>query len=385
MESKMDAEIEKVYYNLSNPASFSTAEKIHKELLKKIPLAYIKQWLSAQLAYTLHKPIKKKFKRNSYNLDNINTQLQLDLMDVSNLAKENDNNRFVLFAIDAFSRYVYTRPLKTKSAVHVLEAFKSIIESLEKPPSYIVSDRGKEFCNNQLSAYLASHTPKIHHYSPSNDTFKASIAERGIRTFKEILFKMLTAKLSLRYIDDLQNLTTSMNKRFHRTIGCAPCDVNDKNILKVWTYIQSQRIKSEKFKPRRRQVKKYPIKIDLKVGDTVRISKNKSTTFDKGYLPNWSDDLYTITRVVQRNPPIFNIKDKEDGEIVEGAFYREELQKVSDETMHRIEKILRKRTRRGIREVEVLWKGSKKKTSWIPESELVNNESGSESTDDNDS
>ena len=63
------------------------------------------------------------------------------------------------------------------------------------------------------------------------------------------------------------------------------------------------------------------------MGDFVRINKTKRT-FDKIYLPNWTQELFQILVVVKTQTPItYKIKDFE-GEVVKGTFYAHELQRV---------------------------------------------------------
>ena len=64
----------------------------------------------------------------------------------------------------------------------------------------------------------------------------------------------------------------------------------------------------------------------FKINDSVRISKYKNL-FEKGYTPNWTNEIFTIAERIPRSPPVYKIKDKED-EIIEGVFYEAELQKV---------------------------------------------------------
>lgn len=332
-------------------------------MCRKIPLSTIKKWLSGQLSYTLHKPIKRKYVRNHYEMYNIFDQFQADLADLQSLSYANSGYNYILLVIDSFSRYVWTRALKRKTAEEVVRAFKSIIEEIGKAPIQLVTDRGREFFNTQLSNYLKK--KNINHFAPSNDQFKAAIAERAIRTLKTILFKLLTARLTHRYLELLPEITKSINARYHRMIGCAPKDVNESNILKVWKYMQ--KVKS--------QTKLKREKSDIAPGDYVRIAKNKDQMMDKGFLPGWSDEIFKVTRHVKRKPQIYNLED-ENGEKIEGAFYRPEIQKVvrDDDTLFRINKILDHRTIRGIKQVLVEWKGHKKNTrSWIPESELIDN------------
>jgi hypothetical protein len=58
----------------------------------------------------------------------------------------------------------------------------------------------------------------------------------------------------------------------------------------------------------------------------VRLSKAKRT-FKKGYLPNWTEELYTVVECIETRPPVCLVKD-DHGEIMEGTFYAEGIQKV---------------------------------------------------------
>lgn len=205
------------------------------------------------------------------------------------------------------------------------------------------------------------------HRAASNDTFKAALAERSVRSYKNLIYKILTSKLSHRWLEYLPAVTKLINSRYHRVIGCAPRDVNDSNILQVWQHIQQVRAREDaKFLRKKEQA-------DISVGDFVRLAKNKHF-MDKGFLPQWTDEVFKVTRNVKRKPQIYNIVD-ENGEEVQGAFYRPELQKVAKnkDTLFRIDKILATRKRGGITQVLVEWKGGNKKNkrSWIKESDIV--------------
>ena len=61
----------------------------------------------------------------------------------------------------------------------------------------------------------------------------------------------------------------------------------------------------------------------FKAGDTVRISKYKST-FTKGYESNFTEEIFKITKVIRGDPTVYEIEDLE-GELIIGKFYEEEL------------------------------------------------------------
>ena len=91
-------------------------------------------------------------------------------------------------------------------------------------------------------------------------------------------------------------------------------------------------------------------KTKFKVGDKVRISRTKST-FEKGYLPNWSEELYIVDKVQKTIPITYKLKDTL-GELIQGNFYQQELQK-SQQDIYRIEKVIRKKKINGVEQALV--------------------------------
>ena len=89
------------------------------------------------------------------------------------------------------------------------------------------------------------------------------------------------------------------------------------------------------------------VKYKFKTGDQVRISKIKHK-FEKGYLPTFSKEIFTISKQIPRDLPVYKLKDY-DGEELKGTFYDKELQKViKQDDIYEVEKILKKRGRGAI-------------------------------------
>ena len=65
---------------------------------------------------------------------------------------------------------------------------------------------------------------------------------------------------------------------------------------------------------------------EFKVGDHVRVSKYKAI-FAKGYTPNWSEEVFAISKSKKAVPQAYVISDL-NGEII-GKFYEKELQKTN--------------------------------------------------------
>jgi len=70
-------------------------------------------------------------------------------------------------------------------------------------------------------------------------------------------------------------------------------------------------------------------------------------TFEKGYTPNWTDEVFIIYRRYSREPPVYVLKDQKQEQIY-GVFYEHELQKVyymKTDERYVIEKIIKTRKR----------------------------------------
>src|SRR5206468_10896755 len=102
----------------------------------------------------------------------------------------------------------------------------------------------------------------------------------------------------------------------------------------------------------------------FKIGD----SRTKAI-FEKGYLPNWSEELYIVNNVQETIPITSKVKNLLDEEI-EGSFYEKELQK-SYQEVYRVEKVIRKKKIHGVEHGLVKWSGyNEKHNQWIPMKEL---------------
>ena len=105
------------------------------------------------------------------------------------------------------------------------------------------------------------------------------------------------------------------------------------------------------------------------IGDKVRISKYKRRVFDKGYTPNWTEEVFVVDKVLPTKPVTYYIIDSM-GEEIEGSFCEKELQRAKQQTF-RIEKVLRRDNKKT--KALVKWRGySDKFNSWINFKVLIN-------------
>ncbi len=350
----MEEYLESIYYDPSHPASFSGANKLYSAVKHKgFKLNQIKTWLKKQDTYTLHRPVRRKFRRNKVFVPRIDHQWDADLMDMTQISSYNNGYNYVLLAIDIFSRYVWTVPLKTKKGAEVKQAFDTIFSQGRKP-KYLRTDKGGEFINFNAQSFFQKHHVK--HFVTQNEEIKANYAERAIKTIKMKIYKYFTHKQTNIYIDQLSKFTEAYNNSVHRTIKIEPAKVNKQNEWDVFqTQYGDQPLRKEK-------------KFKYEVGEFVRIS-HKKKPFTREYHERWSGELFQIKeRFKRQGLPIYEIYDYNKEDIL-GTFYEEELQSVIPGEVFKIEKVLKTRKRKGhAKEYLVHWlRWPAKYDSWISE------------------
>ena len=134
----------------------------------------------------------------------------------------------------------------------------------------------------------------IDKYSTHNEG-KPVAAKRFIRILKMKIYKYMTSISKNVYIDKLDDIVEKYNT-YHRTVKMKPVDV--KSSTYILTYI-SAKMEGPKFK----------------VVDHVRISKYQNI-FAKGYVPNWSEEIFVIKKVKNTIPWTYVISDIKCEEIV---------------------------------------------------------------------
>ena len=193
--------------------------------------------------------------------------------------------------------------MKDKKGISIVNAFNKIIkQSNSRKPNKIWGDQGSEFYNNVFNKWLSDNDVIM--YSTYNES-KSVVAEGFIRTLKNKLYKHTTAIGKNVYYDVLDDVVNEYNSNKHSTIKMKPIDVIDNKRV----YIDEHNEKDSIFK----------------VGDRVRIYKFKNI-FTKGYIPNWSKEIFIVDEINDTVPYTYNLKDLNDEEII-GSFYDKELQK----------------------------------------------------------
>ena len=103
----------------------------------------------------------------------------------------------------------------------------------------------------------------------------------------------------------------------------------------------------------------------FKVGDHVKISKYQNI-FAKGYTPNWSEEVFVVSKIKNTVPWTYVINDLHGEEII-GTFYEKELEKTNQQEFS-VEKVIKRKGNK----LYVKWKGYDNSfNSWIDKKDLV--------------
>ena len=320
--------LKSVYYDLKNPAGYASLKKLVNATGLKEQV--VRTWLKQQPTFTLHQQARKVYPTRRYVVHDIDEQWQADLAEMGLIARHNDGHRYILTVIDLFSRYAWARPLKTKRGEDVANAFSSIFEE-GRIPRRIQTDQGKEFENRHVRRLFQEYNVELFSVKSA---YKAALVERFNRTLKHKLWRYFTSENTQQWLPILQDAVTSYNFSIHRIIKKRPVDVTQADVGDM--------------REQRANLRQPPAgKDDIHVGDHVRISKVK-TIFEKGYLPNWTEEIFSVTEINRKHTPImYKLKDYSN-DMIEGSFYRHEIQPIiKTDDVYLVERVIRRKRERG--------------------------------------
>jgi transposase InsO family protein len=322
MNNRFITRMQQHYVRPSHPIAFSSPGNINrwyeKNVGRKIDSKSMGNALSEVDSYTLHREYKRPKFRNPFFIYSLRQQIQMDLIDFSQLAKYNDQVTFLLVVIDTFSKKAWIEPMINKSAPTSLQVITKVVNAIVPPPISVLFDKGMEFRNNLVTNFLRERNIKIIH--PFSET-KAPHIERFNRTIQDLIYRYMTENETFRYIDILDKLLETYNNRGHRTLKyLTPNEAEDEsNHQKVANALNEY---YTKFVQLNKQKPKYT------VGQTVRI-KTLPNRFDRGYNERFAREHFKIVEVKTRMPiPMYILQSLDNNEIISGGFYSNELQPI---------------------------------------------------------
>lgn len=335
----MDAaltELKNNYEEIGHPIAYSGPKSIYAYFNGILPLRVIKKFLSSRNVYTLH--TEKRKRQSNYNPIRVHLKrglIEIDLVDVSYLMSEkNKKTKYLLAAIDSFTRAAFVEPLPKKDTAVVLEAFKKIYSKLIKDGDQVLAicaDKGSEFINKTFKDFLKSKGIQLRHPRTSNH---CPTVERFNRTFQRLITQFCTSNNTSNYVNSLDEILETYNKRIHRMIKMSPAKAElPSNHFKLRNILEERLSK----------IKRKPPK--FKVGDLVRISTSKS--FKRSYEIQSSEEVFRIQAINHKHRiPTYELQTFDGTETLDGFFYAFELTQISKDTKFRLKKVVTTRRNR---------------------------------------
>ena len=330
-----EAEVITAYTTPGHPIAFSAPGSVYKFYKGQLSKSKIKDILASVDTYTKHREFKKPKAYNPYYIFSRRQQVQADLIDIRSLRDQNDGVQYLLVIINSFSRKLYVYPLKTKSAKEVADAFREWIAIQPSViPKNILTDAGTEFTNRLVKSIMQENNIKMH---IARGQSKAGIVERVNKTLQILIYKYLTHRETLRYVDVLPNLVLTYNNRGHRSLNnMTPMKAdlvrNEGKILDIHM---------QKYSKIKRKKPKFSI------GDVVRVKTYATypSSGHRAYAEQFRGEYFIIDRIANKMPiPMFHIKSWDTGEQIVGGFYSNELTSTKGDVF-KIERVLRQRGR----------------------------------------
>ena len=315
-----------------------------------------------QVSKELHKPFKKIYPRKKVVARFKDEIWSCDLVDM-NLFKDWNEHRYMLNCVDVFTRYAFSCPMMSKSAIDTYAAFTHICEQSGRKPKVLWVDQGKEFYNSVFKK--AGYSPDLGTMYSTFGDHKSVICERFNRTMREKMMKILDSRNTRKWDDLIPEIIGWYNNRKHSTLGMTPKEASMKK--------NEEKIQEVNSLPQDELGKKRVPK--FKIGDTVRIARTKHI-FERGFDAKWSREVFVVDSVTVpfsiKEPITYGLVDRKR-EPITGSFYTEELQPVSDKVkdVFLVEEVLKTRTVKGEKQSLIKWLGYPDKfNSWIPSKDL---------------
>ncbi len=382
---KLAEDILRRWRDIHHPGSYSGLERFYRGLKQEgvnVSKEKVRQILEEDLHFQTTRDLRKNFPRRRDMAFGLNERLEADLGDLgpdrfTDMVTGKLLGRYFFIAINVFSKRVYARGLKNKSADTVLEAFKDIVENDLHPPYTLPHtlevDRGKEFNNKPFKEYLKSKNVFLSFSQAGN---KARNVERSVRSMKRVLLPFLENHPKMDWNTAVQETAQALNRRFNRSIAMAPDDVP-----KHWRQLRNKNLKSLHYKPylehlatQKKLGEGKGIRVDRRtfhLGDTVIIPHARQV-LDKESDSPYSSHIYTILHIRDlRKPYLFDLADGR-GNRLKRLFYAREIKKVKMPEKFPVSSIQKTKMVGKKKYALVRWSGyDSTYDSWVPISDII--------------
>jgi len=289
----MDLEItellKQVYYDPKTGLQGSKLYQRAKALNSKVTHQKVKDFLSEQSTAQI---FKRRTVKHHYPL--IATypfqRIQIDLLSWEN---ENiiANKRFkwLFSAIDVYTRYAFSYPIKDKTESSCVEALEKLLKDVEE---VYPNARIDQFDSDNEPSFLSSSFKKIcidngikQNLLPVTEQHATGIIERFNRTTREWINKYKVAYNTANWVDVIPDFIHNYNNSVHSTIKTTPAlAVSNPERSQMDSYITNQTLKANG---------QHFNKHEFEVGTKVRL-KIKRSLFEKRTQEQFTKTIHTI-------------------------------------------------------------------------------------------
>ena len=271
----MEENIYKVYHEFYGTINNTYLDARKKD--KTITIDDVRNWFDKSF-------VRKKNLSgfNSYIAQHPHEEYQMDLFFINDL--DDQEFKVGLLIVDIFSKYITVVPLKSKQTADLLQGIKDGFDNMGKKPEVIYSDDEGALNSKEIQSYFNKHN--IQHMVSRGH---APVAERGIRTIKEMIYKRIENSDEKQWYKFIPQILMIYNyKMKHRITKHTPNEARqNKNLLDVKLNMEMNKVKK----------RKYP---EINVGDSVRFYKKKDK-FDKERVPLWSKTIHRVEKIEEEH------------------------------------------------------------------------------------
>ena len=300
----------------------------------------INDWLQQQKVHQIH---KRQFQTKTITpIRNIKKPNQLWQMDLVDMGSKPDNGfKWIITAIDLFSKFAYARPMRNKERRTVVRAATDIFQVAK--PRVLQTDNGSEFISSEFQALLRAQG--INHITglAGRAQSQGSI-ERFHWTMKSVIGKLWSARSKKAWVADLQDIVNNYNKNVHLATGVPPDEINRDDADQISRLNQRQQQVIDRFEQKTaekekllRQQKVWRGDDKAAKGDSVRLKIMKGSIDSATLKPNWSSSIYEIDKVKKKQvgkAVSFNVKDV-NGRVLKDTYTATDLQKIQPQRVMR--------------------------------------------------
>lgn len=312
--------MEKLLLSLYNKSLLSKSKfiKLAKKTYPELTNEYISTFVDKQKVQQITKTNIKRAKY--YKIISKPRSFQIDLFFLEQYKKYNKYSIFLLFT-DILSRKAFIEPIKNKESSSILNGIKKIkekighIHSISSDDEFNKSIYKNYFEENNIK--FKSIVAKEEHFSKGN---KLGIVDSATRSIKRIIKRYMLTNNTPKFVKELPDLLSIYNNTEHTSIKTTPNKLYDNEEQQNKIYDEYRKYNDEVQK-----------KIDLDIGDYVRLSLSKSK-FEKE-KQKYSSEIYNIFETDGYRYILMDM----NGKIIKGSYNHNQLLKIPDTTIGCVE------------------------------------------------